>query len=398
MLRVMSLSFCICVGILGIEYPLKSIGLALADSKPSIPAQSKQLLESTSGIQSYQAQISPLLKAKIHKRENLVIRVLGDSHIAGDFLSHRLRNLLFKNYSFGLLYPLYPLYHQHIALKYQSQNFEILNSRINEPTAYPLGGVIAKPTALPAYITLSPINPTNATTKIIFKAPDTKAALRIEDSAKAKFIINAKRASSWQILSMELQYPISIYALNEKVLLGGMYITQRNGGNNIVESLGINGARSDIWLKWDRELFMQQMRILPADLYILCYGSNDAMHDNFNESVFIKHYGELIDNIREANPNTTILLLSPPPVVQKTTKGKRVVYKKSKNANITAQAITKLAKEKQTLLFSMEDFINQSGGKAKWESANLAKPDVHLLPNGYKLIADKLYYELLRLK
>ena len=146
---------------------------------------------------------------------------------------------------------------------------------------------------------------------------------------------------------------------------------------------------------------MQQMRILPADLYVLCYGSNDALYDNFDEEAFIKNYGKLIDSIRKANPQAHILLLSPPPVVKKVanaTKRRKAAYKGAKNAKATQEAIIKLAKQKHILLFSMEDFIQESGGKAKWEKANLAKPDVHLLPNGYKLIADKLYYELGKLE
>lgn len=397
----------LCIGFVsmqGADYPLKAIGIALSNpsQSSSIPNESKKLLESTSGIKNYGKPLSPAFQAKIRAKQHLVIRILGDSHIAGDFLSHRLRGLFFQNYTFGLVYPLYPSYHQHIGLKYESENFEILNSRLNEINEYPLGGIIAKPTALPAHITLTPRNNAfGALTKIIFKAPNKEKAIMIEDHTKQKFIINAKRPNSWQILTLKLQYPISIEALNEKVLFGGFFITQEENHHNIIENLGINGARSDLWLKWDKELFMQQMRILPADLYVLCYGSNDALYDNFDEEAFIKNYGKLIDSIRKANPEAYILLLSPPPVVKKVanaTKRRKAVYKGAKNAKATQEAIIKLAKQKHILLFSMEDFIQESGGKAKWEKANLAKPDVHLLPNGYKLIADKLYYELEKLE
>ena len=403
-MKICLLYLCLCVFAFCADYPLKSIGIAL--SKPEqvakIPTLSKNLLESTSGIKNYQNGISPTFKAKLQTRENLIIRILGDSHIAGDFISHRLRGLMFEEYTFGLVYPLFPAYHQHIALKYESSNFEVLNYRDNELDEYPLGGIVAKPIELPAHITLSPQNTTEQTlSKIIFKSTNQNSALVIEDSAKQQFIINAKHPFVWQILTLKLRYPITIHALNEKVLLGGLFISNEEGANNIIENLGINGAKADIWLKWDKELFMQQMRILPADLYILCYGSNDALYSNFNEALFLKNYGNLIDTIKAANPNANILLLSPPPVVQKVsnaTKRKKAVYKLTKNANPVKTAIVKLAQEKQIMLFSMEDFINESGGKAKWESANLAKPDVHLLPNGYRLIADKLYYELMKLE
>lgn len=399
MLRI-CLSVCIAfVYLHGADYPLKDIAKALSDStKTDISKQSKNLLESTSGIKNYQKQSVSTLKTKLKTKNNIVIRILGDSHIAGDFLSHRLRKLLFKDYTFGFVYPLYPAYHQHIALKYESNNFQIINSRIDDFNTYPLGGIIAKPLELPAHIKIAPQNDTKeAMSKIIFQSPNKNGVIVIEDNASQKFIINAKNPFTWQIISLKLHFPITIHALNDKVLLGGFYINEKD--SNIIENLGINGAHSNIWLKWDKELFMQQMRILPADLYVLCYGSNDALYDNFNESTFLKNYGELIDNIRLANPQANILLLSPPPVVKKVSKkGRKSVYKVTKNAKPVKLAISKLAEQKATMLFSMEDFINESGGKEKWEKANLAKKDVHLLPNGYKLIADKLYYELYKLQ
>lgn len=391
-----------CVNVcMGEEYPLKSIAKAISEqSEPKIANVSKKLLESTRGIVNYQAKIPKALQQKLKDRQNLGIRVLGDSHIAGDFFSHRLRGLLFKDYTLGFVYPLYPNYHQNIALKYESENFEILNSRIDELDEYPLGGVVAKPIELPASITLSPQKSTNPIeTKIIFKSPNKESALIVEDSNNQRFIINAKRPFVWQFLSLSLHYPATIRALNEKVLLGGFFLTDEN--NNLVENLGINGARSNLWLKWDKALFIQQMRFLPADLVILCYGSNDALYDTFNESLFVKNYSDLIDNIREANPNVSILLLTPPPVVQKVSNAsrrKKAVYKMSKNAKGVREAVIKVAKQKQTMLFDLEGFINQSGGKKKWEEAALAKADVHLLPNGYKLVADKIFYELQKIK
>ncbi|MCX2717720.1 SGNH/GDSL hydrolase family protein [Helicobacter sp. MIT 21-1697] len=409
-MRIWSIGVGLCISLCllqGADYPLKAIAKELGESKqaqkPSIIPQSKKLLESTSGIINYQQQAPKEFITKFKKKENLIIRIFGDSHIAGDFISHRLRGLLFKNHSIGFVYPLYPHYHQNIALKYESNNFEILNSRLHELDEYPMGGVVAKPVELPAHITLTPqtqFTQEEILSKIIFKAPNKEKAIIIEDAKNQRFIINAKRPFIWQILSLKLHYPITIRALNEKVLFGGFFIYEQQGVNNIVENLGINGARSDIWLKWDKPLLKQQMSLLPADLVVLCYGSNDALYDNFNESIFLKNYSEFIDLIRQSNPQASILLISPPPVVQKVSpkKRKKAVYKKTKNASAVKAAIAKLAKQKQTMLFDLEDFINQSGGKKKWEEANLAKADVHLLPNGYKLVADKLYYELNKLK
>lgn len=405
MRHIFLIALCISTSI-GVDYPLKKIAQELlqnSTAQKSFAPSSIKLLQTAKGI-VYPEKLPPDFLHKMKEKKNLVIRIFGDSHIAGDFISHRLRTLLFNSYTLGFVYPIYPPYHQHIALKYESQNYEVLNSRTNDLDEYPLGGVVAKPLSLPAIITLTPqanANLHQATSTIFFKSPNKEGVLLVEDSNMQRFVINAKRPFVWQSVSLSLRYPITLKALNEKVLLGGFLIHNQNGENNIIENLGINGARSDIWRKWDKDLFSKELSILPADLFILCYGSNDALNDNFNETNFLRSYSELIDTIRAVNPKTQILLIAPPPVVQKVsnaTRRKKAVYKTSKNAKAVKIAIHKLAKEKRTLLFDMEDFINQSGGKKKWESALLAKPDVHLLPAGYKLIADKLYYDLSKLK
>lgn len=392
---------CFAMALASPSYPLKEIAKELAQSTNALTPSSKKLLQATRGITHY-GKLPPELVSKLKRRDNLVIRIFGDSHIAGDFIPQRLRALLFKSYTLGFVYPLYPPYHQHIALKYESENYEVLNSRINELDDYPLGGVVARPLELPASITLTPqANAAlhHATSTIIFKSPNREGVLLVEDSNKQRFVINAKRPFVWQSVSLELRYPITIRALNEKVLLGGLLVRNAQGGNNAVENLGINGARSDIWRKWEENLFLQQLRLLPADIVMLCYGSNDALNDNFNEANFLRNYGALIDTLRKANPATQILLIAPPPVVQKTTtRRNKVIYKPAKNAKTVKNAIHKLAKDKRVMMFDLEDFINQSGGKRKWEQAGLAKADVHLLPLGYKLVADKIYYELAKEK
>lgn len=381
-------------------HPLQAITKELSQTgqNPKIMPETKKLLESTRGF--YNLESSARLAQKLETKGNLIIRIFGDSHIAGDFISHQLRGLLFTQHTPGFIYPLYPSHHQNIALAYQNNNFEILNSQFNDFDDYPMGGVVAKPMQLPASITLSPKAPLpeDTLTKLIFKAPDTTSALLLTDSTNAQFKVNAKRSGAWQILSLRLKYPVRIEALNDKILLGGVFIARTENANHIVENIGINGARSDIWLKWNKDLFREEMKILPADLVILCYGSNDALSGNWNEAIFLQNYGALLAQIKEANPNATLLLISPPPVVQKTQNNGKPSYKPAKNFKAVKNAIHKLAKEKQILLFDLDEFIKQSGGKRAWERAGLAKSDVHLLPAGYKLVADKIYYELGRLK
>lgn len=387
------------------SYHLSQIAKELSHTRqinnPAITASSIALLAQTKGILDFSNANHGDLASKIRAKNHLVIRIFGDSHIAGDFLSQRLRVMFFKHYHIGFAYPIYPAYHQHIGLNYESSNFEVLNSRKDSQNSdYPLGGVIAQPIELPAHIIISPKNESNEirNTRIIFKSTQTHRVMSITDSTNVRLVINAKHANVWQNIGIKLRFPITIQALDEGLQLGGLFITDENE-NRIVENIGINGARSDLWRKWNEAVFARELAMLPADLTILCYGSNDAFQDYFNETLFIANFSALIDIIKSSNPHTTILLLSPPPVVDRVGgKRKKPTYKITKSFKPLKNAMYKLAKDKGVLLFDIDDFINESGGKKKWEEANLAKADVHLQPMGYKLIADKIYYELGKLK
>lgn len=99
------------------------------------------------------------LKHKWKRRKDLRIRVFGDSHVASDFITNELRNILGNINAIGFTYPLMPSYHQTLLLEYQNDGFLVLDSRKpSDYTDYPMGGVIAYPESLPASIKLS-INP-----------------------------------------------------------------------------------------------------------------------------------------------------------------------------------------------------------------------------------------------
>lgn len=407
MSRIFALLVCFLMPLFSLEnIALKDVAkeLTTPTSKPLIMPKTKKFLEQTNAWFDYQGEASALLAQKLRDKKDLRIRIFGDSHIAGDFLSHQLRGLLFESNAFGFVYPLYPTYHQNITLAYESENIRVINSRKDEYNDYPMGGIVAQPSKLPATIKLtSKIELSTATlTKIIFKSPHKKEAILIQDAHDKRYKINAKRPNVWQTIELNLQYPFEVKFLDEKVALGGFLVYQPKE-NRFIENIGINGAKSDIWRKWEERVFMQTMRLLPTDLVILCYGSNDALYDNFNSQAFLKDYGDLIDKIKTTNPDMSILLVSPPTVVRKITptrktKRAKATYKVTKNFQPVKKSIHELAKQKHTLLFDMDDFMNESGGKKKWEELSLAKLDVHLLPLGYRLMADKIFYELDKLK
>ncbi|MWV61730.1 GDSL-type esterase/lipase family protein [Helicobacter saguini] len=416
-------------------------------------------------------EILKKVATKWKSKKNLKIRIFGDSHIASDFIANEFRNLLGNINALGFTYPLQPISHQSLILNYEAKNFNILDVRMplsqlkNLPNLemlnFPLGGVIAYPkineineaaksakssknTESNSFIKLD-INPKsnikNDTfiTQIIYKNDSKNPAFLVQDS-KNSFILQTKEINKWEMQLLELNFPINITALSENAMLGG-YFFYKNNDNNIVESIGLNGVRSDIWLKWDKEILKSELDILDYDIIILSYGSNNAMYDVFNEEKFIKNYADFIALLREYNKECVFILVAPPPVL----KMEKKKYVETRNNKAVNAAVIKLARKEHTLLFNMSEFIESSAkdeldkelekqeqNKAKnskntnskstkntaknaknvpvgnknamqdsikttkdiWIKNNLSKKDVHLTPQGYYLTADALFYSL----
>lgn len=336
------------------------------------------------------------LQHKWDKRNDLHIRVFGDSHIASDFITNELRNILGNINSVGFTYPLMPLYHQTLLVEYENDGFLLLDSRkTNDYEDYPMGGFVAYPASLPASIKLS-INPkqipiwnNNFIMQIVFKNSDTKESLKIEDADSRIHILHTSESDTWDIASLKLKFPITIHALSENVKIGGYFIyTEKD--SNIIEHLGMNGVRSDIWKRWNKDILEKELQVLSYDIIMLCYGSNDAMYNVLKEDLFIKYYREFISMLKQYNPNAIIILMSPPPVLIPINASKSK-YESAKTFLPVKEAISKIAKLENIMLFDIDEFIEKNGTKPTWTELNLSKKDVHLTPQGYKLIASGIY-------
>lgn len=323
----------------------------------------------------------------------LRIAVFGDSHIAGDFIPRVLRERFMEVDSIGFAYPIFPAFHQNLLTHYQHKGFELINSRKDGANSYPLGGIIARAKQEGAFVKLSlnfSKDNQDFSTRFVFKAPSTLGAFVVKDSSGKSKRLGAKKADKWHISEpMSLRFPIHIESLLPNAMLGGYIISKKN--DSYVINLGINGARSDIYLKWEQDLWQAELGELDLDLIILSYGSNDAIATTINTKLYKQNFAKLIRTLRKLQPKASILLLGAPQVRLKQKNGS---YIQSKSYESVRQATKELAKDENTLYFDMQDFIDESGGKQKWITQALSKPDVHLTPYGYKLVAESLALHL----
>ncbi|MCX2682385.1 GDSL-type esterase/lipase family protein [Campylobacter sp. MIT 21-1685] len=326
---------------------------------------------------------------KLKSHQNIGIRVYGDSHMAADFFPRVIRNYLLKQNAIGFAYPLQPKYQQNSNLKYSSKGYEILNSKnpTNTQINFPLGGVIAKAKHKGASITLdSTLGKKNFIITFVFKAPQNTNAFSIKDSQGKNYQLRPHSANKWTYKELDLTFPLQISALQKNAELGGYFITNKENKNIYLDTVAINGAKSDLWLSWNQKVLKQELNILKNDLIILAYGSNDALFTTFNQKEFKNYLTKWIKLLKEHNKNTIIMLISPPTVVQK--QGK--YYQEAPYFQSVRTTLYEIAKEEKTLLFDMHKFMQESGKKKYWIEKKLSLEDVHLSIKGYELMAKKM--------
>lgn len=344
-------------------------------------------------IYNFNSQNLDLLRQKILLKKDLRIKIFGDSHIAADIFSSELRNIIFEPNAIGFIYPIFPNYHRNILTKIENKHFEVLNSLRNPYINYPMGGVIARAKNPQAFITLDPLLENKKfIVRFVVKTPNELATFEVIDSNYKKIHLSSKNPETWYLSKeYELQFPITIKSLIRNGMLGGYFIYNKEY-NNIIDHMGINGARSDLWLKWNQDIFDQELQVIQYDLVILSYGSNDAISEKFEYDTFMHNYKVLIRKIRKYNPNATILLIGPPTVVAK---NKNKNYEITPNFTQVKNAIKELAKNENTLFFDLDEFMEKTGKKQKWIEEKLSKKDVHLTPLGYRISANAIYKALL---
>lgn len=311
--------------------------------------------------------------------------------MAADFFPRVIRDYLLRSNAVGFAYALQPKYQQNLNLTYEFKNFSLLNSKNDKQHNYPLGGIIARADKKGAIIKLN----TKLETKefkvgFLFKAPFSQNAFSVKDAKDKSFILRSNAKDKWSYKEVISTFPLKITALQEKAELGGYFIMDKNERNIFLDTIAINGARSDLWKDWNLDVVKKELGVLKNDLIILAYGSNDALLKDFNAVEFKKNYKDFFKILRRENKNAIFILISPPTVTQK--KGKNYIL--SPNFHAVKKAIYELAKEEKTLLFDMHEFMQESGTKALWIEKKLSLKDVHLSVKGYELMAKKMLDEL----
>jgi lysophospholipase L1-like esterase len=166
-------------------------------------------------------------------------------------------------------------------------------------------------------------------------------------------------------------------------------ITSEVAPNGIMyHSIGVNGAHVPAFLRC--QLFEKQLADLKPDLVILGLGINDAYGRRFSQNKFEDNYGELIQKIRKAAPETAIIF---------TTNNDSYLYRRyvNKNGEKVQQSMFRMAKKYQAGVWDMYSVMGGLNSIVLWEKNNLAQHDkIHFTREGYLTLGDLFFNALIQ--
>jgi len=154
-------------------------------------------------------------------------------------------------------------------------------------------------------------------------------------------------------------------------------------------TIGVNGATAQSYLKCD--YFSQHLKLINPDLILLSLGTNEAYNDEFSKIEHEYIFKDLILQIKDILPNTSIICIS---------SNDHMKNPGSSNPNviIVNENILKTCKE---LNLAFWDFYSIMGGESsinKWYQKGLTGNDkLHFRKSGYEIQAELFTEALINL-
>lgn len=154
-------------------------------------------------------------------------------------------------------------------------------------------------------------------------------------------------------------------------------------------NVGINGAKVHDYFEEICPQFEKELAYYKPDLVIFAIGINDANVQRFNDKQFRDDYGKLIERIKKVNPKAAFIFETNNDSFRKIKKKRFVQHP---NGEVARKSFFMLAEKYGAGVWDKFSIMGGLGSMAKWEKADLAKPDkVHFKMAGYHLLGDLFY-------
>lgn len=373
-------------------YPALATALALP-LVSACQAQTPSVTETTTapagGLINYGTQggawVHKLHKLARGKNDKLRILQIGDSHTAGDYFTHALRQNLqqrFGNGGIGWVYPQRVNGQRQAQIEYGGEGWEVLSSR-NSQADFPLGGIIARSRGGSG--SLNPRQPQHDFANITFvlRPVLASAPLTVTDGhGRTVAQWSAQDPAVWQYRSFQAALPIRYHAQAGDIWDIGHINIENTRPGVVVSAMGINGAQLSHWQRW-RNDWAQDLAATRADLVILAYGTNEAFDKQLDLADTARILRERIAQVRRSLPRADILIIGAPESLRH--KGSGACGSRPAMLDAVQQLQQNTARTQHTWYWSWQEAMGGRCSMTNWMQQGLAAKDgVHFSADGYR--------------
>jgi len=170
----------------------------------------------------------------------------------------------------------------------------------------------------------------------------------------------------------------------------------KSGPGVVYNSLGVNGASISILARlFNEQHWAQELQHYNPDLVIVNYGTNESVYPKFVEYAYTKLMTEVVRRLRNALPNTSILVMSPMDRGERDSSGEiDTVPVMPRLVSLERQVAT----DRGCGFFNTFEAMGGAGTMGRWYEAEprLVGADfIHPMPAGAKIVGTLLYKALL---
>ncbi len=346
-----------------------------------------------------------LYQQKTQNNQRINVLQIGDSHIQADFLSAQVRTNFqkdFGNAGRGLVVPI-KVAGSNEPFNYRfTSNIKCYGKRcvyIGDSLDYGIGGFVVKTSDDTAQFRIRTFDYgalNYSFHKItLFYQQDSSYNFSIEDTLGNLLASIQKDSSTRNVSTTTLSINTNDIILkahrndsseNSATLYG---LNLENDSNGVIyHAIGVNGAEAFQYVH--AKYFSEQTQMLHPDLLIISLGTNEANRRPFNKELTAARLDSLIKQLQQYNPNTPILLTTPPD---------SYYGRKYYNPAVSAIHVIIVDYGKEHNLPVWDLFSATGGFKScyQWKKYKLMRKDgVHFSRAGYELQGNLLYEALMK--
>ena len=172
------------------------------------------------------------------------------------------------------------------------------------------------------------------------------------------------------------------------------FLAENNNRGVVYHAVGVNGASVPSYLSCEH--FERDLRLIRPDLVVFAIGINDAVPENFSDSVFIANYDSLLTKIERVVPNCAYIFITNNDSFRKVSGGKKPRYEVNRNGLRVQRDFYELARKHDGAVWDMFALMGGLNSMRQWEVFGLAQKDkIHFTRKGYRLMGDMFYRALI---